>query len=113
LISYMCQFLGRKNEEIYAGAVRYLGSVLLLDDPRIPGRIIQNNSLEKLAEIMLSTHLRYLKESLWLLSNLASSGADHSRAVISSPVFGRVLALCTWHTSDVKSEALWALAMCV
>ena len=91
----MCQFLARKNEEIYAGAVRYLGSVLLSDDPRIPDKIIRNNSLEKLAEIMLSTNRKYLKESLWLLSNLASSGADYARAVISSPVFGRILALCS------------------
>jgi len=109
----MCQFLGRKNEEIYAGAVRYLGSVLLSDDPRIPAKVIGNNSLEKLAEIMLSTHRRYLKESLWLLSNLASSGAGYSAAVVASPVFGRILSLCTSYASDVKSEALWALAMLV
>ena len=113
LVSYMCQFLGRKNEEIYAGAVRYLGSVLLSSDPRVAEKIILHNSLDKLADIMLSTHGKHLKESLWLLSNLASSGSECSRAVISSPVFGRVLALCGSSACDVKTEALWALATCI
>ena len=62
---------------------------------------------------MFSTNSTHLKESLWLLSNLAASGAAPSKIIISNSVIQRVLTLANSYNIDVQHEALWVLSTLV
>ena len=101
LISVMCEMLSRKNEALYSGAVKYIGSILVSEDKRIAEAVMKNNPLDKLTSIMFSTNSTHLKESLWLLSNLAASGEGPSKIIIKNSVVQRVLTLASSYNIDV------------
>jgi len=97
----MCSLLSAKNELIYSNVLKYLGSILFSEDKRIADQVIKNDTLDKITNIMFSMNQSYLKESLWLLSNLAASGPVYIKEIIKSSVFSRILALTTSYNIDV------------
>jgi len=55
----MCDLLTRKNELIYSNALKYIGSILFSDDKRISDKVILNDTLDKLTNIMFSMNHTY------------------------------------------------------
>jgi hypothetical protein len=52
LLLVICEMLNRKNEDIYSCAIKYIGSILVSDDIRIPELLTSFNILDKLNSIM-------------------------------------------------------------
>ena len=109
----MCDILNRKNETLYSTAIRYIGSILISDDSRVPFILNNCNILDKVHNILFTTNTRLLKESLWVLSNLAASGKLYSESMVNHKIIERIVNLGLNLNVDVQMESLWVITTIV
>lgn len=109
ILETMTDMITWKNSTIHTNAVRYTGSILSSESKDIPLKLTLYGVLDKVINVLYSSNNELVKEALWVLSNINSSGPNYCEQFVKSSAMERCLNLARSHNIDLMSEALWAL----
>ena len=80
------------------------------ENNKIAESFLFHGVLEKFDNLLLSTNVNIIKETLWSLSNLAAGSSENiSRLFANDRIIGRLAVLINNPNIDIKKEALWVV----